>query len=91
MIHAAFARQVSTTLNARIHAPVLFCLYRYIGNTNLLFTPGKFLFNTMVSNTITVEQIAGMQPDYQRDKFSISKLMSQVQSLLETQNEKPSI
>ena len=62
----------------------------YINNTNKLFTPGKFLFNTMVSNTITVEPITGIEPDYQSDKFSISELMSQVRSLLENQKEKTS-
>ena len=61
----------------------------YINNTNKLFTPGKFLFNTMVTNAITVEQIADIEPDYQSESFSISDLMSQVRSLLETQNEKP--
>ena len=62
----------------------------FIRNTNKLFTPGKFLFNTMVTNTITVEQIAGLEPDYQSESFSISDLMSQVRSLLETQNKKQS-
>ncbi len=62
----------------------------YIRNTNKLFTPGKFLFNTLVSNTITVEPITGIEPDYQSDKFSISELMSQVRSLLETKKEKTS-
>jgi 1-acyl-sn-glycerol-3-phosphate acyltransferase len=62
----------------------------YIRNTNKLFTPGKFLFNTLVSNTITVEPITGIEPDYQSDKFSISELMSQVGSLLENQKEKTS-
>jgi len=62
----------------------------YINNTNKLFTPGKFLFNTLVSNTITVEPITGIEPDYQSDKFSISELMSQVRSLLENQKEKTS-
>lgn len=61
----------------------------FIRNTNKLFTPGKFLFNTMLTNTITVEQIAGLEPDYQSESFSISDLMSQVRSLLETQNKKP--
>ena len=56
----------------------------YITNTHKLFTPGKLLFNTMVTNTITVEQIADVEPDYQSASFSISALMSRVQSLLET-------
>jgi 1-acyl-sn-glycerol-3-phosphate acyltransferase len=60
----------------------------YIRNTNKLFTPGKFLFNTFVSNTITVEQITGLVPDYQSDKFSISDLMSQVRTLLQTRTAK---
>ena len=60
----------------------------YVNNTNKLFTPGKFLFNTMVSNTITVEPIAGIEPDYQSEKFSTSDLMSRVGSLLETRRKK---
>jgi len=60
----------------------------YINNTNKLFTPGKFLFTTMVTNTITVGQIAGIEPDYLSEDFSISDLMSRVRSFLETQNEK---
>ena len=60
----------------------------YVNNTNKLFTPGKFLFNTMVANTITVEQIAGIEPDYQSESFSISELMFRVRTLLKTQNEK---
>jgi len=63
----------------------------YVRNTNKLFTPGKFLFNTLVSNTITVEQIASIEPDYQSKNFSTSDLMSQVQSLLETRKEHPTI
>jgi 1-acyl-sn-glycerol-3-phosphate acyltransferase len=61
----------------------------YIRNTDKLFTPGKFLFNTFVSNIITVKPITGIEPDYQSDHFSISDLMSQVRSLLETQTENP--
>ncbi len=60
----------------------------FVNNTNKLFTPGKFLFNTMVANTITVKQIAGIEPDYQSESFSISELISRVRTLLETQNEK---
>jgi 1-acyl-sn-glycerol-3-phosphate acyltransferase len=62
----------------------------YIRNTNKLFTPGKFLFNTFVSNIITVEQITDLVPDYQSDNFSISELMSHVQLLLKTRMENPS-
>jgi 1-acyl-sn-glycerol-3-phosphate acyltransferase len=59
----------------------------YIKGTNRLFTPGKFLFNTMVTNTITVDQIARIEPDYQSENFSTSDLMSRVRSLLETRKE----
>jgi len=61
----------------------------FIRNTNRLFKPGKFLFNTCVSNTITVELLASIEPDYQSDAFSISELMSDVRSLLEAQRTEP--
>jgi len=61
----------------------------FIHNTNKLFQPGKFLFNSCFANTITVEQIASIEPDYQSDAFSISGLMLQVRSLLEAQHTKP--
>jgi len=61
----------------------------FIRNTNRLLKPGKFLFNTCVSNTITVELLASIEPDYQSDTFSISGLMSEVRSLLEAQRAKP--
>jgi 1-acyl-sn-glycerol-3-phosphate acyltransferase len=57
----------------------------FIRNTNKLFTPGKFLFNTMVPNTISIELIDRIDPEYQSDSFSIAQLISQVHSLLETQ------
>jgi len=57
----------------------------FIRNTNKLFQPGKFLLNTCVSNTITVEQLASIEPDYQSDTFTISELMSEVRSLLKSQ------
>ena len=59
----------------------------FIRNTNKLFTPGKFLLNALVSNTITVEQIAAIAPEYQSDGFSISDLMNRVRLLLEKQKE----
>jgi len=60
----------------------------FIHNTNKLFPPGKFLFNTYVSNAITVEQVASIEPDYQSDTFSTAELMSQVNGLLKAQNER---
>jgi len=61
----------------------------FIRNTNKLFKPGKFLFNTMASNTITVELIDSIDPEYQSDHFSISDLMSRARSLLKDQNTNP--
>ncbi len=60
----------------------------FIRNTNMLFRPGRFLFNTSVSNTITVELLNTVDPDYRSDTFSISGLISHVRSLLEAQVEK---
>lgn len=34
----------------------------YIENTNRLFTPGRFFFNTCIKNTITVEKIGSIDP-----------------------------
>ena len=52
-----------------------------IKNTNVLFTPGKFLFNTCNQNTIEVRLIGDLNPDYDSDIFSISGLVDQVRSL----------
>ena len=60
----------------------------FIRNTNKLFRPGKFLFNTWSANTITVEPLASIEPDYQSETFSISQLISQVRSILEAQEAK---
>ncbi|MEN8243278.1 MAG: lysophospholipid acyltransferase family protein [Thermodesulfobacteriota bacterium] len=54
-----------------------------IGGTGKLFVPGRFLLNTLVPGTITVEQITVVEPDYGNGRFSLSKTMSQVRSLLE--------
>ena len=34
----------------------------YINNTDHLFVPGKFFFNTCVKNTITVERLGAIPP-----------------------------
>jgi len=52
-----------------------------IKNTNGLFAPGKFLFNTCNQNTIEVRLIENLNPDYQSDTFSISGLVDQVRGL----------
>lgn len=52
-----------------------------IKNTNDLFAPGKFLFNTCNQNTIEVRLIEHLNPDYKSDTFSISGLVDQVRAL----------
>lgn len=54
-----------------------------IENTNKLFTPGKFLFNTCLANNITVRLLAQIKPRYDSEEFSIRELMGQVRTLLE--------
>jgi len=60
----------------------------FVHNTDKLFQPGKFLFNTCYKGTISVEALAGIEPDYQSERLSISGLMTQVRSLLETEQSK---
>ncbi len=45
-----------------------------ISNTDKLFTPGKFFFNTRVENTISVKLIDCIKPDYQNDPPSATQL-----------------
>lgn len=63
----------------------------FVHNTDKLFQPGRFLFNTCFEGTISVETLAGIEPDYQRELISISGLMTQVRSLLETEQAKRKI
>ena len=55
-----------------------------IANSDRLFTPGRFLFNTCQPNTITVELLGLVTPAYDSAKFSTTGLIDQVRSLLET-------
>ncbi len=60
----------------------------FIRNTGKLFQPGKFLFNTCSADTITVELLASLEPDYQSGRYSVSELIRQVRSLFEAQQAK---
>lgn len=53
----------------------------YIQNTDQLFTPGKFLFNTCKANTIKVKLLAHIEPDYDNRSFSIDQIARQVYSV----------
>jgi 1-acyl-sn-glycerol-3-phosphate acyltransferase len=59
-----------------------------IRNTQKLFPPGRFLFNTGDENVIEVELAGRLDPDYQRDDFSLAGLMAEARSLLERKAER---
>ena len=47
-------------------------------NTDKLFTPGKFFFNTRIDNTISVKIIDCIEPDYQNAPPSTAELEQRV-------------
>jgi 1-acyl-sn-glycerol-3-phosphate acyltransferase len=47
-------------------------------NTDKLFTPGKFLFNSRIDNSISIMIIDHLEPDYQNDPPSTAQLEQQV-------------
>ncbi len=53
----------------------------FIKNTNNLFRPGSFLFNTCVKNTIEIERLGRIKPEYHRKGFSVSRLRKQIQAI----------
>jgi 1-acyl-sn-glycerol-3-phosphate acyltransferase len=53
-----------------------------IRNTNKLFEPGKFVFNTCQPNTISIEYVDEIHPKYDDPDFSIQDLISQVRTRL---------
>jgi 1-acyl-sn-glycerol-3-phosphate acyltransferase len=55
-----------------------------IDNSDRLFTPGRFLFNTCQANTITVRLLAEVTPAYDSAEFSTREVMGQVRGLLES-------
>lgn len=60
----------------------------YIKNTNKLFRPGYFLFNTRGFNKIQLELIGSLEPDYKGNTFSISALADQTRKLFEERLQK---
>lgn len=54
-----------------------------IQNTDKLFEPGKFLFNTCRDNQIHVTLIKQLVPNYGAEDFSIQNLMADVRRLFE--------
>ena len=55
----------------------------YIKDTNKLFPPGSFLFNTRDFNIILVELIGSLSPDYKDKDFSIAAVGEQVRAAFE--------
>jgi 1-acyl-sn-glycerol-3-phosphate acyltransferase len=53
-----------------------------IRNTNKLFEPGKFVFNTCEPNTISIEFVEAIHPKYDDPDFSVQDLISQVRGRL---------
>lgn len=64
----------------RCKAPI--CVL-FIQNTNKLYQPDRFWFNTCVPNTISIELLDYIEPDYETKDFSISNLMNQVHLLMQ--------
>lgn len=57
-----------------------------LNNTDKLFTPGKFFFNTRIDNSISIKIIDCIEPDYNVKPPSTEKLEQRVrQAYLETQ------
>jgi 1-acyl-sn-glycerol-3-phosphate acyltransferase len=54
-----------------------------IRNTDRLFPPGSFLFNTREETVIDVELAGNIKPDYESEAFSLPALMAEARRLLE--------
>jgi 1-acyl-sn-glycerol-3-phosphate acyltransferase len=55
----------------------------FIKDTNKLFRPGSFSFNTHDFNEIKVELIGSLKPDYRSNDFSISAIADQTRRIYE--------
>jgi 1-acyl-sn-glycerol-3-phosphate acyltransferase len=64
----------------RCNAPIKVLLIR---NTERLFPPDRFFFNTCVKNTIEIELVGSIDPDHHGRGRSVSELIGQARSLLE--------
>lgn len=61
---------------ARMYSAPIYVLE--ISNTDKLFTPGKFFFNTRLKNNISVKIIDCIEPDYQVSRPSAAELEQRV-------------
>ena len=62
----------------RSQAPIGLLIIR---NTEKLFRPGKFFFNTCVPINISIDHFKTIEPDYQKDPFDETELMDQIRTL----------
>ena len=60
-----------------------------IHNTDRLFRPGRFLFDTCTPNTIRVKCLQQIDPQYDDPDFSLVDLMTQVHGLLDAGQLRP--
>jgi 1-acyl-sn-glycerol-3-phosphate acyltransferase len=68
------------TIARRCRAPIVVLSIR---NTDRLFPPDRYLFNTCMPHTVDVSIVARLAPDYDSDAFSLSGLMTQVRTAME--------
>ena len=61
----------------------------FIKNSNVLFRPGYFSFNTHDFNTIKLELIGALEPEYKSNNFSISAVADQSRKLFEKKLQRP--
>lgn len=54
----------------------------FMENTDKLFKPGRFLFQTGMKNRIRVESLGVIDPDYDDETFNLSSLMDRVSRML---------
>ena len=57
----------------------------FVRNTDRLFKPGRFRFNTCQANDMSVELLDLLTPDYQSADFSLAGLMDRVRGLMVAQ------
>lgn len=55
----------------------------FIHNTDKLFRPGSFSFQTREKNTISLTLLASLTPDYAAENFSISQVADQARRIFE--------
>ena len=64
-------------------APIYVVMIR---NTDKLFTPGRFRFNSCRANIISVGLLAKVTPSYGNAEFSVAGLMNEIRTLMERTN-----